>query len=66
MFLRPATYAIDEKNLNLTNYRQDNYLDMSPEMKDNAMCGGRDATPDYLAEKINIGKVERTKKCIKY
>lgn len=58
--LRPATYAMDEKNLNLTNYRQDNYLGMSPEMG-----GGRDGTPDYLAEKNNV-KVERMKKYIKY
>jgi hypothetical protein len=30
-----------EKNLNLTNYRQDNYLGMNPEIKDNTMGGGR-------------------------
>jgi len=52
---------MDEKNLNLTNYRQDNYLGMSPEMG-----GGRDGTPDYLAEKYNVVKVERMKKYIKY
>jgi hypothetical protein len=44
------------------------YLGMNPEMKDNAMGGGRNVlrTFDYLAEKMNIGKVDRMKKYIKY
>ena len=57
---------MNKKKFNLTKYRQDNYFGMSPEMKDNALGAGRDGTPDYLAEKINIGKVERMKKYIKY
>ena len=47
LFLRPTTYAMNEKKCNLTKYRQDNYFGMSPEMKDNALGGGRDGTPDY-------------------
>ena len=54
MFLRPASYATHEKNLNLTNYRQDNYLSMSPEMKDNAMGGGRDGVRQVSLEALII------------
>ena len=48
-------------------------LGMNPEMKDNAMGGGRDVVRRASLEplviwrkKMNIGKVERMKKYIKY
>jgi hypothetical protein len=49
------------------------YLGMNPEMKDNAMGGGRDGAKQASLEplnirwkKVNIGKFERVKQYIKY